>query len=60
MAFAQQPLIYGESLEFGEILDNTCERLKEKHIQHTIERIDKLDEELDRLEKLLELFISHK
>ena len=58
MATVQQPIIYGESLEFEEILDNTCERLREKHIQLTIQRIEKLDEELERLEKMLELYIA--
>ena len=47
----------GES-SFENMLDTTCERLWEKHIQYSIRRIQEMDEELERLEKELDEFIG--
>ena len=58
MAFEQRPVIVTEDTSFDSVLDSACERLWDKHTQHSIRRIDELGEELDRLEKELDQFIS--
>ena len=45
---------------FETMLDTTCERLREKHIQYSIRRLGEMDEELARLEKELDDFLCHK
>ena len=45
---------------FETVLDTTCERLLEKHIQYSIRRLGEMDEELARLEKELDDFLSLK
>ena len=46
-----------EELSFDTVLDTTCERLWERHIQYSIRRIRELDEELEGFEKELEQFL---
>jgi len=43
-----------KDLPFDAVLDMTCERLREKHIQFTIRRIREMDEELMKLEEELD------
>ena len=43
---------------FEAMLDSTCERLREKHIQYSIRRLGEMDEELAKLEKELDDFLS--
>jgi len=43
---------------FEVVLDETCERLREKHAQYSIRRIREMDEELGRLEKDLDEFLG--
>ena len=43
---------------FETVLHTTCERLRERHIQYSIRRIQKMDEELNTLEKELDEFIG--
>ena len=68
MAFERDPIVLtwdfnpeaydsGES-SFGTMLDTACERLREKHIEYTIRRINKLDEELESLERELDALIG--
>jgi hypothetical protein len=42
------------SVSFETVLDNTCERLLEKHIQYSIRRIREMDEELALIEMELD------
>ena len=51
------PVIAGDRL-FDIMLDTACDRLREKHIQYSIKRIDEMDEELRQLEKELDDFMS--
>ena len=39
---------------FETVLDNVCERLREKHILYSIRRLGELDEELTKIEKELD------
>lgn len=43
---------------FETVLDTAFERLREKHAEYSIRRIDKMDEELQNLEKELDYFIG--
>ena len=43
---------------FEAVLDTTCERLWEMHVQYSIRRIREMEEELDSLEKALDEFIG--
>ena len=58
MAFEQKPVFLNQAPTFEDVLDTTCERLREKHIEYSIRRIMELDEELSRLEKALDEFMS--
>ena len=42
---------------FEAVLDSTCERLWERHVQYSIRRIREMEEELNRLENALDEFI---
>ena len=44
---------------FEAVLDTTCERLWEKHVQYSLRRIREMDEELKILEKELDEFCGH-
>jgi hypothetical protein len=65
MAYEKESATLSEILDSGElsfeaVLDTACERLREKHIQHTVQRIADMDEELGTLEKELDDFISRR
>jgi len=42
---------------FEAVLDATCERLWERHVQYSIRRIREMEEELNSLENALDKFI---
>jgi len=42
---------------FEAVLDATCERLWERHVQYSIRRIREMEEELNCLENALDKFI---
>ena len=58
MAFEKKSAVVTEEQSFETVLDSACERLREKHVQHSIRRIKELDEQLNRLEKELNDFIN--
>ena len=58
MALEQKTVVFREAPAFEDVLDTACERLREKHIEYSIRRIDELDEELCRLEKKLDEFMQ--
>lgn len=60
MTFERKPVVLTEKPAFETVLDMTCERLKEKHIQYSIRRIREMNEELAVLEKELDEFIATK
>ena len=45
---------------FETMLDTTCDRLLEKHIQYSIRRLGEMDVELAKLEKELDDFLRRK
>ena len=58
--FEKKPVILTEEPSFETVLDTTCERLHEKHIQFSIRRIKEMDIELAGLEKELNEFLAIK
>ena len=49
-----------KATSFESMLDTTCDRLLEKHIQYSIRRIGEMDEQLAELEKELDDFLRLK
>ena len=45
---------------FESVLDTTCDRLREKHAEHSIKRINELNEELSKIEEELADFLNQK
>jgi len=45
---------------FSDVVDETCDRLKDKHIQYSIRRIQEMEDMLNTLEQELELFLYAK
>ena len=43
---------------FEAVLDATCERLWERHVQHSIRRIREMEAELNNIEKSLNEFMG--
>ena len=43
---------------FEAVLDATCERLWERHVQYSIRRIREMEEELNAIEKALDEFMG--
>lgn len=58
MALEKKPFVLTEESSFEAMLDTTCERLKEKHVQYSIRRLRELDKELCELEKELEEYLK--
>ena len=63
MAFEKKPVILKRDydlseLSFDTMLDTTCQRLWERHIQYSIRRIREMEEELKLLERALDEFIG--
>ena len=59
MAFEKIPVITARDFDpressFESVLDNVCERLREKHILYSIRRLRELSEELTKIEKELD------
>jgi hypothetical protein len=58
MTFEKRPVIITEDTSFDSVLNSACERLWDKHSKYSLRRIQELSEELDKLEKELDQFIS--
>ena len=58
MAFENKPLTLTQESPFEAMLDATCERLWEKKVQYSIQRIKEMDEELLRIEEELGEFLN--
>jgi len=57
MTFDKEPAVLAEDTSFDSVLNTACERLWDKHSQHTIRRLQELGEELNKIEKELEQFL---
>ena len=58
MPFDKNPVFLTEKHSFEAVLNTTCERLEEKHLQYSLRRIREMDEELAVMEKELDAFIG--
>ena len=54
MLVGRKPVVFREELSFDLLLDAAFDRLREKHIEFSIRRINEMDEELAKLEKELD------
>ena len=52
-SLGKKPLTMTEETSFEAVLDATCERLWEKKVQYSIQRIGEMEEELLKLEEEL-------
>jgi hypothetical protein len=57
MAYEKQYPVVTEDPSFDEVLDSVCERLEDKQIQYSIQRLRELDFRLAGLEKELDDFL---
>jgi hypothetical protein len=55
----QQAILSGE-FTFAEILDSACDKLQERKIRFSIQRIHELEERLDVMERELDAFLLEK
>ena len=53
----QQAALYAD-LSFDSILDETCERLLDRQVKYTIQRIREMEQRLDTLARELDDFLS--
>ena len=58
MIYERMPVILSKEQYFNHVLDTACERLQEKHIEFSIQRLNEMDEELKKLEKELDEFLN--
>ena len=58
MLYERMPVILSKEQYFNHVLDTACERLQEKHIEFSIQRLNEMDEELKKLEKELDEFLN--
>jgi len=59
MAFEKKQMVLTDEPSFELVLDSACARLREKHIQYSLRRINEMEEILQCLEKELDDFIGH-
>jgi hypothetical protein len=55
---AKVPSLSGEKLSFESMLDEICERLQDTRYQHSLRRIQKMEETLNELERELNGFLE--
>jgi len=63
MACEKEPVILKCDYDFVKpsfeaVLDATCERLWERHVQYSIRRIQEMEEELNNIDKTLDEFMG--
>ena len=60
MSSGKSPASVTRDTSFDEIVNDTCERLKDKRVQYSIQRINEMEELLNALEQELDQFIIFK
>ena len=60
MNLAENPASTAVDTSFNYIVDETCERLKDKQVQYSIRRIHEMEDKLSALEHELEQFLVAK
>ncbi|MCL1994497.1 MAG: hypothetical protein FWG66_16255 [Spirochaetes bacterium] len=59
MAYKEKAAVFNK-LSFGDVVDETCERLMEKQVKHCIQRICEMQNSLAVLERELDEFIAER
>jgi len=57
MSSGDKPVIIYTDATFNDVLNETCERLKEKHAQYSVRRIYEMEKVLNALEQELNQFL---
>ena len=60
MTYEKRPVLVTEETSFDSVLNSACERLWDKHSQHSIRRIQELSDELDKLERELDQVLNRR
>jgi len=60
MNFGNNPVIISKKNSISEVINETCERLKDRQIQYSIRRIYEMEETLNNLEHELNEFLLSK
>ena len=60
MSFVNKPASISTDTPFSEVLNETCERLRDKQVQYSIRRIHEMEELLNTLEQELDQFFAAK
>ena len=57
MSFPENPASISTDSSFSCVLDETCDRLKDKQVQYSIRRIHEMEDKLSSLERELDQFL---
>ena len=57
MSSGDKPASISTDTSFSDVVDETCERLREKHVQYSIRRIHEMEDTLISLEHELDQFL---
>jgi len=60
MTFGEKPAAVSPVISFSDVVDEACERLIDRQIKYSIQRIQKMEECLAALEHELDVFLFQK
>ena len=60
MSSSEKPVSLTADTFFSDVVDETCERLRDKQVQYSIRRINEMEDTLNELELELEQFLFTK
>jgi len=60
MTFGEKPAAVSTVISFSDVVDEACERLIDRQIKYSIQRIQKMEECLAALEQELDVFLFQK
>jgi hypothetical protein len=60
MTSGEKPVIISDAPSFETVLDETCERLWDRQVQYSIQRIHELEDHLTGMERELDAFLLQK
>jgi uncharacterized protein Yka (UPF0111/DUF47 family) len=60
MIFGEKPAVVSGKSSFNDVVEKACERLMERQIKYSIQRIQTMEDRLDQLERELDEFLFHK
>ena len=60
MSSGENPVSISIDTSFSDVIDETCERLRDKQVQYSIRRIHEMEDQLNALEYELDQFLFAK